>query len=219
MSFLFPGRGRAHGRRRTGLTVLLLGGLLWLGPAAAKGPVSKGHPLRPASINFLDAMSLGLQPLDGKRAWDFSLPGIDGKTVRLGDFRGKVVILSFWASWCPACRMEMPTLEKIHKRYKDRDLAVVSVSIDAQGKKPVVPLVKKLGLTFPILLDPGQKVMDRYGVTLIPTAFIIGRNGEMIGKAIGPKDWDGENGRRILEKLLDVSRAASPGGSHSTLQR
>ncbi|MDP6482503.1 MAG: hypothetical protein QGH70_01485 [Nitrospinota bacterium] len=74
-------------------------------------------------------------------------------------------------------------------------------------------------MTFPILLDPGQKVMDRYGVTLIPTAFIIGRNGEMIGKAIGPKDWDGENGRRILEKLLDVSRAASPGGSHSTLQR
>ena len=222
MSFQFPSRGRAQGRGRTGLVVLLLGGLLWLGPAAAKEPVSKGHPLpppRPASINFLDAMSLGLQPLDGRRAWDFSLPGIDGKTVRLGDFRGKVVILSFWASWCPSCRMEMPTLEKIHERYKDRDLAVIAVSIDAGGEKSVLPLLKKLGLTFPVPLDPKQKVMDRYGVTLIPTAFIIGRNGEMIGKGIGPKDWDGENGRRILENLLDVSRAASPGGSHSALQR
>ena len=79
--------------------------------------------------------------------------------------------------------------------------------------------MKKLGLTFPGLLDPNQKVMDRYGVTLIPTAFIIGRNGERIGKAIGPKDWDGENGQRILEKLLDVSRAASSSGSHSALQR
>ena len=116
------------------MAVLLLGGLLWLGPAAAKEPVSKGHPPRPASINFLDAMSLGLQPLNGKRAWDFSLPGIDGKTIRLGDFRGKVVIRSFWASWCPSCRMEMPTLEKIHKRFKDRDLAVVAVSIDAGVK-------------------------------------------------------------------------------------
>ena len=82
MSFQFPSRGRAQGRGRTGLVVLLLGGLLWLGPAAAKEPVSKGHPLpppRPASINFLDAMSLGLQPLDGRRAWVSRFPGSMGK--------------------------------------------------------------------------------------------------------------------------------------------
>lgn len=155
----------------------------------------------------------------GKSVPNLELPTLQGKSISLKSLRGKVVFLNFWASWCPSCRMEMPTLEKIHKRFNDRDLAVVAVSIDAGGKKSVLPLLKKLGLTFPVPIDPNQKVMDRYGVTLIPTAFIIGRNGEIIGKAIGPKDWDGENGRRILEKLLDVSRAASSSGSHSALQR
>ena len=219
MSLRNLGRGRALGRYGTGLAVWVVSGLLWLYPAVAKEPVSKGHPPRSASIDFLDVMSLGLQRLDGKQAHDFALPGIDGKTVRLGDFRGKAVILSFWASWCPSCRMEMPTLQKVHRRFKDRNLAVVTVSIDAQGKKQVLPLMKKLGLTFPVLLDPKQQVMDRYGVTLIPTDFLIGPNGEMLGKAIGPKDWDGKNGIRILEKLIEAARSDSTSGAQSTLQR
>ncbi len=174
---------------------------------------------------LLSSLSLGAYSASAgrqaarKSVPNLELPTLKGKSISLKSLRGKVVFLNFWASWCPFCLMEMPTLEKIHKRFKDRDLAVVAVSINAGGKKSVLPLLKKLGLTFPVPLGPNQKVMDRYGVTLIPTAFIIGRNGEIIGKAIGPKDWDGENGRRIMEKLLDVSWAASSSGSHSALQR
>ncbi|MFQ5692243.1 MAG: TlpA disulfide reductase family protein, partial [Nitrospinota bacterium] len=123
--------------RKPGAALLVLAALLWLGPSpvVAKGHSAQGTPPKdPAFGAFLpiplQMASLGIQSLDGKKAEDFVLPTLDGKTLRLSDFRGKVVFLNFWASWCPACRIEMPDMEALHRRFKGRDFAVLSVAVD-----------------------------------------------------------------------------------------
>jgi peroxiredoxin len=161
-------------------------------------------------VDFLSRMLLGIQPLEGKKAQDFALPTLDGKIVRFSDLKGKVVLLTFWASWCPACRLEMPKLEEVHRRYKDRDLAVLTVAIDTRGKKSVYPFAKGFGFTFPILLDPKNDIMDRYRVNLIPTTFVVGRDGELLGKAIGPKNWKSGNAERFFEGLLQTAQTSPP---------
>lgn len=192
---------------------MFLMAVLSLSPArtAADGHASKGNPSkdnRSASrpVDFITRVSLGIQPLDGKKAHDFALRDLAGNAVRMSDSGGKVVFLNFWATWCPACRVEMPAMEKVHRRFKARGLAVVSVAVDAQGKKSVSPFVKELGLTFSVLLDPKNEVMDRYGVTLIPTTFLIGRSGELLGKVIGPKEWDAKQATRLFEDLLKATQ-------------
>ncbi len=188
------------------VALVVLVSSLWLLPTPG---AAKGHPANPFGVVSLRMGALGVQPLDGKNARDFALPGMDGKTVRLSDFRGKVVFLNFWATWCPACRVEMPAMETVHRRLRDRGFAVLAVAVDVKGKKTVAPFLKEYGLTFPILLDPKNAVMDRYRVTLIPTTFLIGPRGEFLGKVIGPKEWDGKSATRLFESLLEAAQAPS----------
>ena len=198
-------KGSSFLRRLASVTVA--GTLLLLIPSwtAAEKDGARTQPM-----DFLSRMLLGIQPLEGKMAQDFGLPTLEGKTVRLSDLKGKVVLLTFWASWCPACRIEMPKLEEVHRRYKDRDLAVLTVAIDTRGRKSVYPFAKGFGFTFPILLDPKNDIMDRYGVNLIPTTFVVGRDGELLGKAIGPKNWKGGNAERFFENLLQAAQTSPP---------
>jgi peroxiredoxin len=125
----------------------------------------------------------------GERAPDFRLPVLGGTSVQLSDYKGQVVFLNIWATWCPPCREEMPSLEALHKRLKDRPFKMLAVSIDQSGAEVVGPFMAKLGFTFPVLLDPESKTYKLYGLTGVPETFILDKNGVVIQKIIGPQDW------------------------------
>ena len=112
----------------------------------------------------------------------FSLTGLDGKTYTLDGLKGKVVLLNFWATWCPPCRKEMPDMEKLSRKLADKGLVVLAVS--DEPRETVAPFIEKAGYTFPILLDPDRKVNDAFDVTGIPKTFIFDREGRIAAQAI-----------------------------------
>lgn len=133
---------------------------------------------------------------------DFSVVSPDGKKLSLKDFRGKVVFLNFWASWCEPCREEMPAMERLYQKYRERGLVVVAISADAEGASVVTPFVKKYKLTFLIGLDPRMSVTSLYGVWAVPSTFIIDKQGKRILFANGPREWDGKAAHALFESLL-----------------
>ncbi len=132
---------------------------------------------------------------------DFVLPDLDGRQVRLSDFNGRIVLLDFWTTWCPDCRLEMPLLEKLHRRFKDRDFTLLAVDL-RESPKAVRHFFSSLELSFTALLDSQGEVGRRFGIRSIPTAFIIDRDGAIIGKAIGSRKWDDSAATALFERLL-----------------
>jgi peroxiredoxin len=145
-------------------------------------------------------------PRTGYAAPDFTLPDLQGNSYRLSDFRGRVVFLNLWATWCPPCRMEMPSMEALYKRLGQRDFVMLAVAEDEGGAAAVRPFVREVGLTFPVLIDAGGTLSPRYGATGYPETFIIDRNGQVVNHTIGPAEWDSEEMVAYFEKLL-----AAPG--------
>lgn len=122
--------------------------------------------------------------------------------MKLADLKGKVVLLNFWATWCPPCKEEMPSMERLYRRYKSRKFTVVALSVDSEGASVVAPFVKTHGLTFPVALDSKMAVAERYRVRGLPTTFIIDRRGNLVAIAMGPREWDGPAARSLVEHLL-----------------
>lgn len=122
-----------------------------------------------------------------EQAPDFELLDMDGTKVRLSDFKGKVIILDFWATWCPPCRMEIPHFIELYRDYKGQGLEVIGIAL-RQGIKDVRPFYEKNDINYTVLLDDG-KVDGLYGgVRAIPTTFVIDRDGRITKKYIGYKD-------------------------------
>jgi thiol-disulfide isomerase/thioredoxin len=116
---------------------------------------------------------------------DFSLKDINGNEVRLSDFKGKVVILDFWATWCPPCRKGIPDLIALQNKYND-DLIVIGISLDQDNTiKDVVPFYKNYGINYPVVYGTGQVVQQYGGIEAIPTSFIINREGNIVNKYVG----------------------------------
>lgn len=116
---------------------------------------------------------------------DFTLKDINGKDVKLSDYKGKIVIIDFWATWCPPCRKGIPDLIALQKKYKD-DLAVIGISLDQQNTiKDVVPFYKSYGINYPVVYGTGQVVQQFGGVEAIPTSFIIDKEGNIVNKYVG----------------------------------
>lgn len=141
----------------------------------------------------------------GQVAPDFSFPDLGGRKVRLSSLRGRVVLLNIWATWCPTCIEEMPSLQKLHESFQDRDLAVVSVSIDVLGEQVVAPFMKKYGLSFPALLDPRGEIKKAYATTGVPESFIIDRQGVVVHKVIGPRNWIEPTTLSFFEEMIKRS--------------
>ena len=135
------------------------------------------------------------------QAIEIQLEDVFGNTVRLSDFRGKIVFLNFWASWCPTCVAEMPSMEKLHRRLKDRDFVMIAVNLQ-ESNAQVKAFLAKFKLTFLTLLDSSGEVGSGFAVHALPTTFVIGKDGRMIGKAKGPREWDSKNSIAFFEHLI-----------------
>jgi peroxiredoxin len=143
-------------------------------------------------------------------------PPITGKTLdtpprakSLADYKGKVVLLNIWATWCGPCREEMPSMEKLYKEFASQGLVIVAVSVDDAGtEQQIRDFVKEFGLTFEILHDPDKKTAQRYQVTGYPESFIIGREGTIRRKVFAAADWSSETNRTLIRELLG-NRTAS----------
>jgi len=143
-----------------------------------------------------------IKPNRVRTAREFTVPSPHGKSIKLADYRGKVVFLNFWATWCLPCREEMPTMERLYQRFKDKGFVILAVSVDAEGPPVVLPFVKEHKFTFPIGLDPKMTLAERYSVRAIPSSFLVDKNGRLVALALGPRDWDSQAAHALIESLL-----------------
>ncbi|MFL5560049.1 MAG: redoxin domain-containing protein [Gemmatimonadaceae bacterium] len=121
----------------------------------------------------------------------------------LASYKGDVVLLNIWATWCAPCRAEMPSIEKLHREFGPRGLKIVAVSVDDPGQqKAIRDFVRELGLTFEILQDPTHDIQKAYQTTGVPETFVLGRDGVIRKKIIGATDWSSQGTRALVAQLL-----------------
>lgn len=144
------------------------------------------------------------QPLpgEGKPAPDFTLKTLSGEEVTLSSLRGKVVLLNFWATWCPPCKEEIPSMVKLNRIMAGKPFQMLAVSIDEGGKEAVEKFFSQAGATLPTLLDTKQSVGALYGITGVPETFVIDQKGVILKKVIGPLDWSHPDVVRFLEQAM-----------------
>ena len=145
---------------------------------------------------------------DPSPASGFTLPDLERGKVSLKDFRGKLVMLNFWASWCVPCREEMPAMERLYQRYKDRGFVILGVNIK-DDKKSAISFVRELKITFPIGFDPNGEVGLLYGAWGLPATYLIDTKGIALARAWGPADWFSPGARELIEALLDAKNYPS----------
>jgi len=170
----------------------LLGPLRLLADDAALQQVLKSMKVT-APKEFLPAPSFVLPALESDSGQ---------QTVRLSDYRGKLVLLNFWASFCTPCRREMPALESLWLRYRDQGLVVLALSADRDNLQRVTEFINEGSYSFPVLLDTEGEVRKTYEVRALPTSYLIGRDGRFVGRIIGEREWDSAQGRKMIELLL-----------------
>jgi thiol-disulfide isomerase/thioredoxin len=132
---------------------------------------------------------------------EFSLPLLEGKEQKLSALKGKVVFLNFWATWCGPCRVEMPSMENLHQRFKDQGLEILAVNCQEKSTE-VLSFMKGNKFTFPAALDTSGNISSRYGVRAIPTTCIIDRDGKIIIRVAGSLNWDDPKIIAAFETLL-----------------
>jgi peroxiredoxin len=146
------------------------------------------------------------RPAETIVAPDVELPDLSGRPARLRDFRGRVVLLNFWATWCAPCREEMPALQLLAQELGPQGLTVVGVNVKEPRSK-VEAFVREHELRFPVLLDADGRVGQAYQVFALPATFIVDRRGSLVGTVLGIRDWAGPDARAYLRQLLATPEA------------
>ena len=161
-----------------------------------------------ATIVFAAALVIKILPqIDlvgvGSRAPDFHAVDLGtAKPVSIADYRGKVLLVNIWATWCEPCRAEMPAIERLHRLVTDTAFRIVSVSIDKADSATVTAFARQYGLTFPILQDQSGAIQDAYQTTGVPESFVVDRDGTIVKKVIGAAEWDGPVNVQLIRSLL-----------------
>ena len=216
-------------RRALLLALLALGGLAGVGAAVypmlrptpeaggveprAAAPPAGGAPaaappvaLKPRAGRAL-ALDEAMRELDlirpsrTKLAEDFTVPMVGGQRFKLSAERGKLVMINFWATWCPPCREEMPAMERLHRHHRDQGFVLLAVSVDAAPDK-VQPFLDRYKLTFRVALDPTMDLANAYGVRALPSSFFVDRQGHLAALALGPRAWDNDASHSLVEGFL-----------------
>lgn len=148
----------------------------------------------------------------GTRAPDFSAHTLDGQPISLSHYEGEVILLNIWATWCPPCREEMPSMQQLYEELGPEGLKIVAVSIDAdpgvlgpsdQVGGNVGEFAREMGLTFDIWRDPVGRIQQTYRTTAVPETFVIDRSGHIVRKDIGGVIWDTEPRKDLIRRLLE----------------
>lgn len=139
---------------------------------------------------------------DRPPAPDFTLPDPAGKKVSIKDFRGKVVFLAFWATWCEFCREEIPAIESLYRDFKGKGLEIVAVNIKDK-REDALAFIKKHKLTYPVLMDPEGDVGALYGAFATPTVYLIDRKGTVLARQWGPAGWNSPNARKLIGEIVE----------------
>lgn len=160
--------------------------------AAAQAAARQGHnELQPFPI----------QPaIEAGQAADFALMDMDGRERRLAEFKGKVLLVHFWASWCEPCRTEFPALSRLAADLGSRGFNVIAIATDSRER--VGSFLKENRASFPVLIDQYGSVMRKYKVSLIPVSVVVGRDGRVVGTLLGPRDYGSVEAREYFEKIL-----------------
>jgi cytochrome c biogenesis protein CcmG/thiol:disulfide interchange protein DsbE len=161
------------------------------------------------TLSILACLGLALlgPQLRAEPAPDWKLQDLDGKTVKLSDYKGKVVILDFWATWCPPCRAEIPHFIELQKQYGAQGLVIIGMSLDEGGAKVVSDFAKAKEINYPVVIGT-QDIATAYGgIEAIPTTFIIDAKGNIVNKYIGLTDKDVFEGE--IKKLLPATPPAT----------
>jgi len=140
---------------------------------------------------------------EGDSAPEFSLPSLDGRAVSLSSYRGKVVMVHFWATWCPPCVEEIPTLERLYRASFGKDLEILAVSVDEGGAGAVSQFMKKNRFALPVLLNPDQSVARKYGTFKFPETYLVDREGIVRKKIIGAADWMSPVAQELIQAMVD----------------
>ena len=141
----------------------------------------------------------------GYLAPDFSLRNLKGNYQSLDSFSGQVVVLNFWATWCVPCRVEMPSFEKLYRRYRSEGLTVLAVTLDKNSEQNIKSFVEEYELSFPVLLDEEGKVERLYPSMTIPFTYVIDRDGRIVARVDGAKNWESNETFEAIEYLLKKS--------------
>jgi cytochrome c biogenesis protein CcmG/thiol:disulfide interchange protein DsbE len=137
-----------------------------------------------------------------KTAPNFCLKDLNGQKVELKNFKGKVIFLNFWATWCGPCKEEMSSMESLWQWFKGKEFVLLSISVDYEGVKPVKEYIERQRYTFRVLIDPQCQTLDLYEVKAIPTTLIIDKKGQIVAMAIGPKDWKSSEAILLVDLLI-----------------
>lgn len=170
------------------VAVALIVGVIYLNkPGSGNAATTQSLPAENAAMET---------PSDGNMAPDFALTSTEGKTIRLSDFRGKVVVVDFWATWCPPCKAEIPDFIKLYSQYKSDGFQMLGISVDQGGLAVVKPFIKNFGINYPIMLANSQVVQDYGGISAIPTTFVIDKQGHVRASFVGYRPVS------VFEKLI-----------------
>ena len=190
--------------------------MLWeyLSPSSGPAEITQVREPSAAPSTELDALfaALGIRrPAAPSEAPDFTLTDLEGRPAQLREFRGKLVLLNFWATWCAPCLQEMPSMERLYQTFKQTDFVLLAVSMDRQGVEVARSFVEHLKLTFPVLLDRTSEVGHQYGVRGLPTTYLIDPDGRLIGAVIGAREWYRTEAKVLIAGLLrQITPTAAP---------
>lgn len=194
--------------RRAALALAAAAALWAAAPMTATAGASALVSTDPEARRLLQAMYIQRVP-HATEPVDITLEDLQGKTVRLAELRGKVIFLNFWTTWCPSCRIEMPSLEKLGRQLDGGDFAIAAVNLQEPTAR-VKAFYEEFKLSFTVLMDRSGEVGQRFGVRQLPTTFILDKGGRIIGKALGPRAWDSPKSLALFRYLASLENTPPP---------
>jgi len=149
-----------------------------------------------------DLQSMGFQIFNADiPAPNFTIYDLSGKAVTLTELKGKVVLLNLWATWCPPCKAEMPSLQRLYEATKDKDFVILAID-SGEDKDTVSKFITANNYTFPIMIDPTNNAIEQYSSGSIPTTYLINKKGFVLGRVVGGKEWDSKEFIDLIDKLI-----------------